>query len=70
MSGKVTTRAVTVRLPLALFAHAEAEALRCGMSSRQFITEAAHASLAERLCRHGAAPVTAAPPAPDGEDDE
>jgi hypothetical protein len=60
MSGR-TTR-VSITLPAALVARVREEAGHHGVTVREFVTEAAHGALAERLCRHASR--VSEPPAP------
>jgi hypothetical protein len=69
---RVSRRAtrVSIRLPAALLERARQEAAQCGVSVREFVSQAAHGALAERLRQHAtrAAEQPAAPTEP-GEDD-
>jgi hypothetical protein len=67
MSGRAEH--VRIRLPIALLERVRQEAAQCGVTVREFVTQAAHGALAERLCLHarrGSEP----PPAVDPEEPE
>jgi hypothetical protein len=51
MSERATR--VSITLPAALLERARQEAAEHGVTVRQFVTEAVHGALAERLCQHG-----------------